>query len=115
MKPNRCYLGQELIAKTHHTGVIRKRVMPIKLKNKTEKKFNRDAPIINLKSGKQAGKLINILGLYGIGMLRLADLEQDALALVDDLNENHLVSFHIPDYWNADENLIKLMKEKNLI
>ena len=26
-----CYLGQELVAKTHHTGVIRKRIMPIKL------------------------------------------------------------------------------------
>ena len=26
-----CYLGQELIAKTHFTGVIRKRVMPITL------------------------------------------------------------------------------------
>merc|ERR1712048_682220 len=26
-----CYIGQELVARTHHTGVIRKRVMPIKL------------------------------------------------------------------------------------
>ena len=89
--------------------------MPINLKKTTEKKFNRDALIINLKSGKEAGKLINILGRYGIGMLRLANLEHDELALVDSLNENHLISFHIPDYWNADENLIKLMKEKNLV
>ena len=26
-----CYLGQELTARTHHTGVVRKRVMPIAL------------------------------------------------------------------------------------
>ena len=24
-----CYLGQELTARIHHTGVVRKRVMPI--------------------------------------------------------------------------------------
>ena len=24
-----CYLGQELTARTHHTGVIRKRIMPL--------------------------------------------------------------------------------------
>ena len=26
-----CYLGQELIARTHHTGVVRKRTVPLKL------------------------------------------------------------------------------------
>ena len=29
-----CYLGQELTARTHHTGVVRKRVMPVSLKDK---------------------------------------------------------------------------------
>ena len=29
-----CYLGQELTARTHHTGVIRKRIMPVKLSRK---------------------------------------------------------------------------------
>ncbi len=29
-----CYLGQELVAKTHHTGVIRKRIMPLNLTEK---------------------------------------------------------------------------------
>ena len=24
-----CYLGQELTARTHHTGIIRKRIMPL--------------------------------------------------------------------------------------
>ena len=26
-----CYIGQELTARTHHTGVIRKRILPISL------------------------------------------------------------------------------------
>ena len=29
--PQGCYLGQELTARTHHTGVIRKRIMPLML------------------------------------------------------------------------------------
>ena len=26
-----CYVGQELTARTHHTGMVRKRVMPVSL------------------------------------------------------------------------------------
>lgn len=26
-----CYVGQELVARTHHRGVIRKRLMPVSL------------------------------------------------------------------------------------
>lgn len=28
-----CYVGQELVARTHHRGVIRKRVVPLKFLN----------------------------------------------------------------------------------
>lgn len=28
-----CYVGQELIARTHHRGVIRKRLLPLRLLN----------------------------------------------------------------------------------
>lgn len=116
-----CYLGQELIAKTHHTGVIRKRVMPIRLKveemsiDDSQRLFKQDNLVINLKTGKQIGKLRNIIGKHGIAMLRLNELDKNNLALVDVSNANHLVDFHIPDYWYNDENLINSLKEKNLI
>lgn len=35
-----CYIGQELTARTHHTGVIRKRVVPISLANHIESEAN---------------------------------------------------------------------------
>lgn len=116
-----CYLGQELIAKTHHTGVIRKRIMPIRLKvedmniEESKKMFKQDNSIINLKTGKQIGKLRNLIGIHGIAMLRINELDKNNLVLVDNFNANHLIDFSIPSYWNNDENLIKNLKENNII
>ena len=47
-----CYLGQELTARTFHTGVTRKRVVPIKI--------DPENPEINLKTakGRKAGKIL---------------------------------------------------------
>jgi len=44
-----CYLGQELIAKTHHTGVIRKRIMPIFIKDQNES-IEKENNILNKKT-----------------------------------------------------------------
>ena len=30
-----CYVGQELTARTHHTGFVRKRVMPVQLSRRS--------------------------------------------------------------------------------
>lgn len=116
-----CYLGQELIAKTHHTGVIRKRITPIKLKvenisiKDSEKLFKQDNQIINIKTGKQVGKLRNIIGKYGIAMLRITELDHNNLVLVDNSNGNHLIDFNVPDYWSNDTNLTQQLKEQNLL
>lgn len=39
-----CYIGQELIARTHHKGVVRKRVFPVVFGEGTKegKSFSRD-------------------------------------------------------------------------
>ena len=34
-----CYIGQELTARTHHTGVIRKRIMPIRFSSELKGNF----------------------------------------------------------------------------
>lgn len=36
-----CYIGQELISRTHHTGVIRKKLIPIKIRDKQLKPFSK--------------------------------------------------------------------------
>ena len=71
-----CYIGQELVARTHHTGVIRKRLMPIRIDNYQE--FNKhfhekttDITIINEETKRRAGKLRTSIDQYGIGVVRL--------------------------------------------
>lgn len=69
-----CYLGQEFTARTYHTGVIRKRVMPIRLdldKNCENKSaISLDTPISN-DDGKVIGKLKGIRNGNAIGLLRI--------------------------------------------
>jgi folate-binding protein YgfZ len=109
-----CYMGQELVAKTHHTGIIRKRIMPIELiDNNNSVKFDQDSPIINVKTEKQVGKLRNLIDKYGIAMLRIAEIDNNNLALLDSSNKRHLIKFKIPHYWNRDENLIKSLNYLN--
>lgn len=108
-----CYLGQELIAKTHHTGVIRKRILPIVLKNadSLSAKFEQDCNVLNLRTGKSAGKLKNLAGAFGIAMLRLSELDKESLVLVDAEKNQHPISFNIPEYWKKDEKLAEQMKK----
>ena len=70
-----CYLGQELTARTHHTGVIRKRILPLRLAEDLS-----DSVISNLEEhdvltdkGKKAGKLRRVEGRLGLGLLRLKE------------------------------------------
>ena len=65
-----CYLGQELTARTHHTGVVRKRVVPIEVAPPIKQPIPWGVPIAT-KEGKPAGKLICCQGNVGLGLLRL--------------------------------------------
>ncbi|KAG5327431.1 CDPF1 protein, partial [Pseudoatta argentina] len=50
-----CYIGQELTARTYHTGVVRKRLMPLLFDNVIDKPFAYDEKILN-ESGNAVGK-----------------------------------------------------------
>lgn len=69
-----CYLGQEFTARTYHTGVIRKRVMPIRLETSASdddaSKVSVDTPISN-DQGKAVGKLKGLRHGNAIGLLRI--------------------------------------------
>jgi len=64
-----CYLGQELTARTHHTGVIRKRVLPFEIKTAESEVEAGDALITPI--GRSAGKVLQVHGQYGLGLVRL--------------------------------------------
>lgn len=65
-----CYLGQEFTARTYHTGVIRKRIMPIVLNEKISGNVQYDAAITN-DTGQLIGKLKGIRNRHAIGSLKV--------------------------------------------
>ncbi|CAO1628058.1 unnamed protein product [Jaminaea pallidilutea] len=81
-----CYVGQELTARTHHTGVVRKRVIPVKLLSSAGEAGDQSPPIGQIrappsvgaasKRSKAAGGLLAATsdgrgGALGLAMLRL--------------------------------------------
>ena len=77
-----CYIGQELTARTYHTGVVRKRLMPLMFEKKIVMKDNVD---IKNEEKQSVGKLRNISGNYGLGLMRI---EQTMAAKSLSYNEN---------------------------
>ncbi|CAN7998773.1 unnamed protein product, partial [Ixodes hexagonus] len=65
-----CYVGQELTARTHHTGVVRKRIMPVVLLDHTNDEIPVDTPIKD-GSDKAVGKFRVHRGQVGLALLRV--------------------------------------------
>lgn len=83
-----CYVGQELTIRTHHTGVVRKRILPVTLYGKDEPEpqtleyqpekllgaegIPRETSIGRFeKRGRSAGKFLTGVGNIGLGLCRL--------------------------------------------
>lgn len=64
-----CYIGQELTARTHHTGVIRKRLMPL-IFSKLPIKLPEEDRVMN--NNVNLGKLRGIEDNVGLGLLRIS-------------------------------------------
>lgn len=74
-----CYVGQELTIRTKHTGVVRKRILPVQL-DFTGGPLLRPEPGTDIKQldevgavkkGRAAGKLVASVGDLGLAMCRL--------------------------------------------
>lgn len=96
-----CYIGQELTARTHHTGVIRKRILPIHLiERPNNEKLEPDTPILN-ELDRPVGKLRMLAdgSNYGLAMLRLKEtFAADRLTLA-----GVPVTTWKPDWWPQDK------------
>lgn len=85
-----CYLGQELTIRTHHTGVVRKRILPVQLYvTGEEMPMQTDRPAFKqsavklgpptganiskagARKGRSAGKWLNGVGNVGLALCRL--------------------------------------------
>ena len=77
-----CYVGQELTIRTKHTGVVRKRILPITLRSNstppTRPENGIDIKEIDesgkLKRGRAAGKFIGSIGNVGLALCRLENM-----------------------------------------
>lgn len=70
-----CYVGQELTARTHHTGVIRKRIMPLIFdETPTGLELNANIYIQSTSDTKRSpGKLRGFCKNVGVGLLRIEE------------------------------------------
>lgn len=67
-----CYMGQELMARTHHRGLIRKRLMPVTIEGGTP---SFQAPIVQ--GGVEVGEMRSTLRDKGIALIRLEALKKN--------------------------------------
>lgn len=67
-----CYIGQELTARTYHTGLVRKRLMPLLFDKVPNKSLQYDEKILD-ESGNVVGKFRGHEKEYGLGLIRIAE------------------------------------------
>lgn len=116
-----CYVGQELTVRTHHRGVVRKRILPVQLyglddpapkilEYNPEKEFR----VENIpegttikpfeKRGKSAGKFIKGIGNVGLALCRLKIMTPMTLGEEGD-TEGYKDSDEFTLEWGLDEEL----------
>jgi len=85
-----CYIGQELTARTHHTGVIRKRLMPVFFESvpQTRLEVNTSIQLPSGSSKVSIGKLRGVEGKVGLALLRITEaLDAAKLKILDETAE----------------------------
>ncbi|KAJ7547765.1 hypothetical protein O6H91_08G103400 [Diphasiastrum complanatum] len=101
-----CYMGQELVARTHHRGVIRKRIMPVNfVKDDGEEVQQAVAPgaeIHDKTSGKKVGIVTTVIGCRGLALLRLEASQREAHDLTVDASEIVHVKVVRPKWWPSE-------------
>lgn len=76
-----CYIGQELTARVHHTGVVRKRILPLQFSDIVEDDIEKDSEItVDNEKKSNVGKFKSCVNDYGLGLVRIKEaLEATAL------------------------------------
>ncbi|CDS06598.1 hypothetical protein LRAMOSA09126 [Lichtheimia ramosa] len=115
-----CYLGQELTIRTHHTGVVRKRIVPVQFYNKDESvpstlqvdrassfwpsplESQMDVKRADGSSKRSVGKLGSGIHNIGLALMRLEHIKPEVQFTVPSANEMQLQPF-IPEWWPKEE------------
>ncbi|XP_026380414.1 putative transferase At4g12130, mitochondrial isoform X1 [Papaver somniferum] len=101
-----CYVGQESVARTHHRGVIRKRLLPLKFLNKSgdevEQKVAPGSEVVGVSSDKKVGTVTTALGSRGMGLLRLEEAFKGSGSLSLKGQDNVKIEVIRPDWWPSE-------------
>ncbi|XP_043718279.1 putative transferase At4g12130, mitochondrial [Telopea speciosissima] len=103
-----CYVGQELIARTHHRGVIRKRVLPLSFVDESGKGISEKVDsvpgsnIVFSDTKKKVGTVTAALGCEGLGLLKLEETFKGSGKLIVETQENVHVKVIRPEWWPAE-------------
>ncbi len=93
-----CYTGQELLIRTKHIGVVRKRAICFKINNASQYNTNDLKGESVTVNDKSIGKIINYIRnkntLYGLCIIKLNKFEQSAVV------RDCPVQLHLPSYIN---------------
>jgi transferase CAF17, mitochondrial len=101
-----CYIGQELTARVHHTGVVRKRIMPFKFKAIPKENIEKDTTISASDNPKSnLGKFKGFANEYGIGLIRVKEALDAKLVNIG----THTVEVLKPAWWPVEAPKEKLM------
>lgn len=94
-----CYIGQELTARTHHTGVIRKRLFPVKLEGALPASAISPGTLVTVTAtGQAAGKFRAGQGRVGLALLR-SETIKGPLHIKTSESQMVAVTAVVPDWW----------------
>ena len=72
-----CYLGQELIARTHYQGLVRKRVIPVLLEDALPRESAEaelcGADLFVAGKARRVGTVRGVCGMHGVAHVKLED------------------------------------------
>ncbi|KFP46580.1 hypothetical protein N323_12674, partial [Cathartes aura] len=92
-----CYIGQELTARTHHMGVIRKRLLPVRFSAPLPKDGIPEGAEILTEAGKSAGKFRAGGDELGIALLRLANINEPLCLNI--AGDKVKLTASVPEWW----------------
>uniref|UniRef100_A0A914BUI8 Aminomethyltransferase folate-binding domain-containing protein n=1 Tax=Acrobeloides nanus TaxID=290746 RepID=A0A914BUI8_9BILA len=92
-----CYVGQELIARSHHTGVIRRRVLPFRTPQKIYGQLVDE-------HGKKQGRILKCVDDFGIALISMDFLGKPLFCL----DTKVPVELYKPSWWPKKTDDIKI-------
>lgn len=94
-----CYLGQELTSRIHHTGVIRKRLMPVTIEpNLSTLPILSGARVVDPDKKRKIGQLRHLVNSRGLALLR-TDLLDQVPKLIDEVTSTRIIAYS-PYWWS---------------